>query len=377
MKNKIALASAFVAASGLATAEIVINDFLSFEGFIDMSYAHVDGEFADDDYSDNSFQVDQVEISWLFDFDTVTAQIDIEYEDADSDVNVEQAFATYHFDNGSALTAGRYASMLGFEAFEPTGLYQFSTAYSLPSVDILGGFAPTTELENIVGNAITPVGERYAQGVKYTYEDESMFFGLSLQDGTVAYADRLGGNDDFDDDDGGYGIEAAFAYDFGNGFAYFLGASFEDGDGVDDGFGTSGDTEAYVVNTYVTYETGAWFFAAELNYGETEVDEIAGGVADLEIESLSALIMANFAYSEQASVTGRISYVDVETETDFVASASEIDGDFVKFTLAHNYAFTDNLALVTEVSYTDGEVDGSSSEDFEELLGAVELIFSF
>ena len=42
MKNKIALASAFMAASSLATAEIVINDFLSFEGFVDMSYTHTD-----------------------------------------------------------------------------------------------------------------------------------------------------------------------------------------------------------------------------------------------------------------------------------------------------------------------------------------------
>ena len=36
-----------------------------------------------DNESDNSFQVDQVEISWLFNFDAVTAQIDLEYEDGD------------------------------------------------------------------------------------------------------------------------------------------------------------------------------------------------------------------------------------------------------------------------------------------------------
>ena len=42
MKNKIALASAFLAASSFSTAEIVINEFLSFEGFVDMSYSHTD-----------------------------------------------------------------------------------------------------------------------------------------------------------------------------------------------------------------------------------------------------------------------------------------------------------------------------------------------
>ena len=162
MKNKIALASAFVAASGLATAEIVINDFLSFEGFIDMSYQHtdVDSDTAQiADGSDNEYAIDQVEIDWLFDFDTVTAQIDLAYEGTDGDNGtVEQAFATYHFDNGGALTAGRFASMLGFEAFEPTGLYQFSFAYDY---SILPG---------------------YAEGVKFTHESDTSFFGFSLLD---------------------------------------------------------------------------------------------------------------------------------------------------------------------------------------------------
>ena len=47
-----------------------------------------------DNESDNSFQVDQVEISWLFNFDAVTAQIDLEYEDEERrhDDEVEQAF---------------------------------------------------------------------------------------------------------------------------------------------------------------------------------------------------------------------------------------------------------------------------------------------
>ena len=65
MKNKITLISAFLAASSLATAEIVINDFLSFEGFVDMSYSHTD---TDSDGSNNSYGLDQVEINWLFNF---------------------------------------------------------------------------------------------------------------------------------------------------------------------------------------------------------------------------------------------------------------------------------------------------------------------
>ena len=42
MKKTIAITSALAAVSSLATAEIKINDFLSFEGFVDMSYTHTD-----------------------------------------------------------------------------------------------------------------------------------------------------------------------------------------------------------------------------------------------------------------------------------------------------------------------------------------------
>jgi hypothetical protein len=117
--------------------------------------------------AENSFEVDQVEISWLFDFDAVTAQIDLEYEgdslipSGEDDELVEQAFVNYALGNGDVVTAGRYASMLGFEAYEPTGLYQYSTAY-----DIASGF-------NF---------QEYVQGVKYTRESDTSFFGISIQD---------------------------------------------------------------------------------------------------------------------------------------------------------------------------------------------------
>ena len=393
MKNKIAIASAFLAASSFSMGEIVVNEFLSFEGFVDMSYSHTDGEFdgnngnANQDESDNSFGIDQVEISWLFNFDAVTAQIDLQYEETNSDgVEVEQAFVNLALANGDVVTAGRYASMLGFEAYEPTGLYQYSTAYAFPIAgndllqDTFGDDGAA-----IIGSSVFPVGARYAQGVKYTVENDNSFFGISLQDGTTRYSDRLGGDADLEDsaDDGGYGVEIAYAYDFGNGIAYFIGASYEAGDGYgleDGGVSTdTGDTEAWVINSYVTYETGAWLFAAEVNYGENEIDDIVEGTDDAydaNSESFSALLMANYAYSDVASVTGRVSYVDYELDTE---DPQNTDFDMIKLTAAHNYAFTDNLLLVTEISYTDGSIDNGVEEDgdFNELLGAVELLFSF
>ena len=341
--------------------EIVVNEFLSFEGFVDSSYSHTNSdEDAGGQESNNSFQVDQVEISWMFNFDVVTAQIDLEYEDGGEggdiyDDEVEQAFVNYALGNGDVITAGRYASMLGFEAFEPTGLYQYSTAYTINDVSdnssVTPGFQAISE---------------YVQGVKFTRTSDTTFFGISLQDQSfgndvddagdeiLGNQGRFGGDRD---DDSSYAVEVAYSIDLGNGFNLFAGAAFEDAD--------SGDNELF--NFYATYETGAWSFAAELNIGENESETGAEDDTDLT----SGLVMANYAYSDVASVTARISSLDYD--------ASGVDLELLKYTVAHNYALSDNLLLVTEISLDDGEldIDGVGNADGDNLTLAVELLFSF
>ena len=332
--------------------EIVVNEFLSFEGFVDSSYSHTNSdEDAGGQESNNSFQVDQVEISWMFNFDVVTAQIDLEYEDGGEggdiyDDEVEQAFVNYALGNGDVITAGRYASMLGFEAFEPTGLYQYSTAYTINDVS---------------GNSTVPQGfqgiSEYVQGVKFTRTSDTTFFGISLQDQSFGTnAGRLGGDSNEagegdQDDDSSYAVEVAGSIDLGNGFNLFAGVALEDAD--------SGDNELF--NFYATYETGAWLFAAELNVGENEQ---LGALDDVDYSS--GLLMANYAYSDVASVTGRISMVEIETGAD--------DYDFKKYTVAHNYALADNLLLIAEISMGELEDDG---DDYDITEFAVELLFTF
>ena len=329
MKKTIAITSALAAASSLATAEIKINEFLSFEGFVDMSYSHTDAEFDGDSESDNSFGIDQVEIDWLFNFGKVTAQVDLQYEDNSlpfSGVEVEQAFVSYDLGNGSALTMGRYESMLGLEAKEPTGLYQFSTAYD--------------EFNTI---------PQYAQGVKYTGQTGDLSYGVSIQD-TVYNDDGVGNLGGSDDNDGSYGVEAAVSYTSGA-ITYAVGYATEDNDE---------EPDADILSAHVVYAEGAWTLGAEYNMATLEAD----GADDLDVDSW--LVMANYAYSDCCSVTGRISGVDLEQGSD--------DADFIKYTLAHNYALTDNLAIITEVSYVDVDDNGL---DGDATTAAVEVLFTF
>ena len=349
-----------------------------------MSYAHVDNEqnSPDNSDSDNSYSLDQVELTFGLDYGVVTAQIDIQWTDDDGS-EIDQAFTSYDLGNGFVVTAGRYDSMLGFEAFEATGLYQYSTAYSSNTEAFENNsFVNAEGLEDTEIDSL--IGPGTNNGVKVTYDDGTQFFGISLQDGGIFGEGRLGGDSGEDEDSqellesitgifgadqetSGYAVEVAYARDLGNGFNVFVGALFEEtevdnnaGDnfGIDD-VETSIDTT--VLNGYVTYETGAWLFAAEMVQTE---HELSGASNDIEIDSF--LLMANYTYSDQASVTARISNVDVD---DYF--------DMTKLTVAHLYAFTDNLALCAEISSVDYDYERAGQADGDTLEGAVELLFTF
>ncbi len=380
MKNKIVLTAAFFAASTFSFAEIALTENLSVGGFVDMSYTHSDddGDNSNSD-SNNSYQVDQVEITFGLDYGVVTAQIDLQWE-LDDGSSIDQAFTTYDLGNGFKVTAGNYDSMLGFEAFEAPGLYQYSTAYSSNTEAF-----EDDDLE--VSDAITPGTNN---GVKVTYEDGTQFFGVSLQDGGIFGDNRLGGDSDgsggailaeltgFDQqvlgagdvgnpiaadnlETSGYAIEAAYARDLGNGFNVFVGLLMEETEVEEQVNNDELSVDTTVLNGYVTYETGPWLFAAEMIQTEHDVE---GAQPDVEIDSF--LLMANYTYSDQASVTARISNVDVD---DFF--------DATKLTVAHLYAFTDNLALALEVSSVDYDYEDNNTPDGDTLEGAVELLFTF
>ena len=359
MKNKIAITTAFFAASCLTFAEIALTDSLSVEGFADMSYSRTKDDRAAANQIENSHNLDQVEITFLLDSDVLTAQIDLQWEDG-TGYSVDQAFTSYSPSNGIVITVGRYDSMLGFEASEPTGLFQYSGAYS-------------SDTEIFIDNDVTYsdiIIPETNNGLKLSYETDTDFLAISLQDGAFFGDGRLGSDTDsdtsadllaqltgtVDPELSSYAIEAAYAKDLGNGFNALIGAAFETtkvGNGANDV-----GIDSTAINAFITYETGAWLFVGEYNMTTHDIS-----TAD-EREIDSFLVMANCSYSDRASITGRVSHVDVDS---FL--------DATKFTLAHNYAFTKNLMLVTEISAIDYEFAGGA--DGETLEGALELLFTF
>lgn len=325
----------YALSTSLSKAEIVINDYTSIEGFVDTSYIYCDQEFATVERSDTFYGLDQIELDCLFDYGPLAAQIDFHYENSDRKLAknlVEQAFISYERANYK-LTAGRFASQLGFEAFEPTGLYQYSRAYIAAEGD------STSELMNF-NDGVLPY---YDQGLKCTFFSDTSYYGIALVKSLSSASDNQSN---------ALAIELAGSLFMGQGLSIFAGARLNDYELT--------KTNETVVNAYITYQLGAFVFAAELVFGEREV------ISDSDVETRQGLIMMNYCYSKAASISGRLSRVELQ--------AGSTKEDFTKYTLSHGYALAKNLFLVNEFSLLDGQ---NISNDYQRLSFATEVLLTF
>ncbi|MAN36161.1 MAG: hypothetical protein CMI21_00840 [Opitutae bacterium] len=99
---------------------------LELSGFVDLYFAtQKDVETTD---------VSQVEINLDFEDGPVSVSVDFDlYDSATNGAMLEEAIITYDFGNGFSVTGGKMLSYLGFEAYDPTNMYQYSYAYDVNS----------------------------------------------------------------------------------------------------------------------------------------------------------------------------------------------------------------------------------------------------
>jgi hypothetical protein len=134
--KKFSMAATLVGLGAVSSlAEIKVNDNLSLSGFLDMSTTY------NTESEVGTMTFDQFEVDFMYKFDKLTGRADVNYAAADTSlsgvgganlVKLEQAFLSYAIGSGATnLTIGRFLSVSGFEAAEPTGLYQFSVNKAL------------------------------------------------------------------------------------------------------------------------------------------------------------------------------------------------------------------------------------------------------
>lgn len=305
-------AGALLAASTLH-GQIEINENLSVTGFLDMSITDTDDEPSGSDSS--SYNLDQAEIDFIFNFDEITGQVDLNYlgDNDTGDFALEQAFINYDLGSGASIDAGKFLSYLGWETFEPTGLYQYSFAYDL--------------------NASIP---GHHNGIRYNYGDDFVSFGLALLDSLYGPDGSIG--------DSQYGAEAKIVLTPAEGLTLFLGF------GKDKGMDAVSDSD--VLNFWASYEVGNMTYALEFN----DFDFGSG------MTGSQWLVMANMGITDNISVTARIS----EDEQDWAGGDTA-----TKFTISPGWAVTDNLGMLLEASQTDYGSEGDVTSF------AFETIFTF
>ena len=245
---------------------------------------------------------------------------DTTYDVTDGDSALEEAVLTYDFGSGLSVSAGKMLSYMGFEAYDPTNMYQYSYAYD--------------------------VGGQNDTGAQMIYDAYDV--GFSVDYGTDLFSIGLWSSME---SDAGYELALAFT-----GIENFTAkAIFSDF--------SAPATEAYEKSTYwVSYQLDKLLIAGEI----AENDQLDTG-EDVE----GYLIMANYAMTDAAALTLRYSGLEITGATN-----NTIAYEGTKFTISPSYVFNDNFSGLIEYSSYDAETVSATYVEPEELL-AVELIYTF
>jgi hypothetical protein len=325
MKNKLISLASLLAVFNANAVEIgPTGSGIEMSGFIDLA-------FTDQDTGGQSTAVGQVEVNFDYSKGPVSASIDLDFgaggkysglgddpsdpTDDSYDGNLEEAVITYDFGNGFSVSAGKMLSYMGFEAFDPTNMYQYSYAYDSGN------------------NAVQSIYDAYDVGVSVDYVTDDYSIGIwSSAENSAGYELALAYT----------GMENLTVKAIWSDFSDQLGPSYEKS------------------TFWASYQLGKLLVAAEV----AEADLLDGG-NDVE----GALIMANYAFTDKVGLTLRYS-----TEEISAFNSDVLDHEYNKFTVSPSYVFTDSLSGLIEYSTYQDDVVGTT--DPEDLLAA-ELIFTF
>ena len=255
IKNKLLSLASLLAISNVHAIEIgPTGSGLELSGFVDL-YFQTQKKVETTDVS-------QVELNLDYESGPISVSIDYDIYSTDgnndgtadqSGADLEEAIITYDFGNGFSITGGKMLSYLGFEAYDPTNMYQYSYAYDQ------GGGA-----QNIY--------DGYDDGVSLDFANDTFSVGIFAsveQDGGYEYAFAFTGIDNLT-------VKAIMA-----------------------------DWDAYETTTYwASYQMEKLLVAAEV----AEKDNTTG--TDIE----GWLIMGNYAVTDAVGLTLRYSEQEVGTD---------------------------------------------------------------
>ena len=323
MKNKLLSLASLLAVFNANAIEIgPTGSGIELSGFVDIGAAKQG--------TDTESTKAQVELNFGYTMGPVSAAVGLDFGESSvygndtTDGNLEEAYITYDFGNGFSVTGGRMLSYMGFEAFDPTNMYQFSYAYDIEGAqDIYDSYD--------TGASIDYGNDAFSVGVWSSLENEA-------------------------------GYEFALAF---TGIENFTAkAIWSDFSNVTPDATPGSEADPYEKSTYwVSYQLNKLLIAAEV----AEKDSQGFGFNGSDVDGV--MIMGNYAVSDKVGLTLRYSEFEYKT---FDEATLLYEGS--KFTISPSYIFTDNLSGLLE--YSSYDKDAGTVAEKDELIAA-EMIFTF
>ncbi len=257
IKNKLLSLASILVVSNVSAIEIgPTGSGLELSGFVDLYFQSQSKV--------ETTEVGQVEIDLDWEDGPVSVSVDFDLYDSNGSgslgsrgATLEEAIITYDFGNGFSVTGGKRLSYLGFEAYDPINMYQYSYAYD---ADGVGGPQDIYDAYD-TGFSVDYAGDIFSVGI----------FTSAEQDGGFEYALAFTGVENLT-------VKAIWA-----------------------------DWDAYETTTYwVSYQLDKLLLAAEV--AEKDITDNTTG-DDIE----GWLIMGNYSINDALALTLRYSEEEVGT----------------------------------------------------------------
>jgi hypothetical protein len=293
-------------------AEVKVNDNFSLSGFVDMSAA---GMKPDEGDATLGASLDQYEMDFFYKFGFFSARADINSSTGPKNgLTTEQAFITATLTPELSLGMGRFLSSSGFEAAEPTGLYQYSYSKSM------SGCAAGTP-DCVYGG--------YQNGLNLAYNTPKFgIYGAVVTDLWNSGETELLNTP---------GFEGQISLMPAAGFTIKAAQLWQMIDKKDTN--TLGDDGQGLTNVWASYAQGPLTVAAEFNYMESW--KLAPGFDDYT--GMGWMAMANYKVTDKFAATVRysaLSFDDKNSSTDDMNS---------EVTFSPSFAISPNWLVLAEV----------------------------
>ena len=270
-------------------------------GYASLAYTYTDN--GTETFADGNTPFDTIKVGFEGDYGPFGAYASLFYTPgvAGDDGGILDAYATYTTGDVT-ITAGKYLSYLGYEAFDTVNMTQITYANTLGAIP------------------------GYHTGIKIDYGTDTFGAGFSVSDSIRMDNGFWSGDDDFSDDQG---YEAYVVYKGIDKLTLWAGFAYE-------------NTDDAGLDEFITYDLWA-------SYELTEKITIAGEVAyhDSGPRGVQGLAFLQYAFTDKFSTVFRFGIDEFAVGGD----------DNYRYTISPTYAFTDYFLVRAEVSYNDSKED--------------------